>query len=133
MADQVSCVNVSDVGRLRASVAGVHPAMAVEIGRRTILTAERPSFEQLDWTNVGLVIQWAFKSSIKGVAEAIVFMLKTFGTIRPAQRLVEGRLIPWPDVIAASFWIGVVWSGIALVFGYVVLRKRQLAIYSGHG
>ena len=29
--------------------------------------------------------------------------------------------------------IGVVWSGLALAIGWLVLRKRQLAIYSGRG
>jgi len=29
--------------------------------------------------------------------------------------------------------MGVVWSGIALAVGYLSIRNRQLAIYSGHG
>ena len=33
---------------LTAAVAGVNPAMAVEIGRRSIATGERPSFEELE-------------------------------------------------------------------------------------
>ncbi len=51
---------------------------------------------------------------------------------------MEGRLIPWvgrpgaPGVL--SLWrVGIVWSGLTLIMGYSVIRKRQLAVYSGHG
>jgi hypothetical protein len=36
-------------------------------------------------------------------------------------------------VLGGFFWLGVVWSGAALVIGFLVIRNRQLAIYSGHG
>ncbi|MHC4416401.1 MAG: hypothetical protein ACYS0G_14090 [Planctomycetota bacterium] len=92
-----------------------------------------PDPSRLDWANLGQVMQWAFQSLIRAIAQALVFMLHRFGEYRPTQSLVEGRLIPWPSVGGGIFWLGVIWSGIAMVFGYLVIRHRQLAIYSGHG
>ena len=43
------------------------------------------------------------------------------------------RLISWQSVAGGFVWRGTIWSGIALVFGYLVIRSRQLASYSGHG
>ncbi len=60
-------------------------------------------------------------------------MLEAFGAFRPTQSLVEGRLIEWPVVGLSFLKLGVLWSGLSLIVGYVVLRSRQLAIYSGHG
>jgi len=31
------------------------------------------------------------------------------------------------------FRIGIVWTGLSMLTGWLVMRKRQLAIYSGHG
>lgn len=92
-----------------------------------------PDVHQMDWTNIGLVIQWAFQSFIRVTARFIVFSLRSFGEYRPTESLVEGRLISWRVVASGFFWIGVVWSGIALAVGYLSIRNRQLAIYSGHG
>jgi len=80
-----------------------------------------------------MVIQWAFQSFIRGTAQGLVFLLRTFGDYRPTQSLVEGRLISSQEVLGGFFWLGVVWSGIALGLGYFIIRSRQLAIYSGHG
>jgi hypothetical protein len=33
----------------------------------------------------------------------------------------------------AVFKLGILWSGVALIVGFLVLRQRQLAIYSGQG
>jgi hypothetical protein len=92
-----------------------------------------PETSQMDWTNVGLVLQWLFQSFIKATAQGLVFALHSFGEYRPAQSLVEGRLIAWRTVLGGLFWLGIVWSGVAMVFGLLVIRNRQLAIYSGHG
>ena len=92
-----------------------------------------PLVSQVDFTNVGMVIQWAFQSTIRGIAQAVVFLLQRFGEYQPAQNLVEGRVILWRSVASGVLWLGFIWSGVSLVIGYVVLRNRQLAIYSGHG
>ena len=92
-----------------------------------------PLVSQMDFSDVGMVIQWAFKSVIRGIAQAVVFLLQRFGEYRPTQNLVEGRVILWRNVADGIFWLGLVWSGFSLLIGYLVLRNRQLAIYSGHG
>ncbi len=89
--------------------------------------------EAVDWTNVGMVIQWAFVSSIRSIAQVVVYLVEAFGQYRPTQSLVEGRLIAWRSVGIGAMKVGVLWSGGALLVGYLVLRRRQLAIYSGHG
>ena len=70
-------------------------------------------------------------ATIRGIAQGLVFMLHSFGEYNPTQSLVEGRLIGWRAVTRAMFWIGIVWSGVALLIGYLSIRNRQLAIYSG--
>jgi len=82
---------------------------------------------------IGRMIQWAFQSFIRFVAQGIVLLLEGFGAYRPRQSLVEGRVIQWSAVGGGLLKVGVLWSGIALIIGYVVMRRRQLAIYSGHG
>jgi ABC-type transport system involved in multi-copper enzyme maturation permease subunit len=92
-----------------------------------------PAAAAMDWGNVGLVIQWAFQSAIRAIAQSIVFLLESFGEYRPTQSLIEGRLIEWNAVVNGLAKVGLVWSGLALIVGYLVIRRRQLAIYSGHG
>jgi hypothetical protein len=92
-----------------------------------------PAMETIDWSNIGVVIQWAFQSVIRFVAQTIVFLLDAFGEYRPTQSLVEGRLVSWGQVAGSAFKVGVLWCGLALTTGYFVIRGRQLAIYSGHG
>ncbi|MDY7108705.1 MAG: ABC transporter permease subunit [Planctomycetota bacterium] len=92
-----------------------------------------PAMEAMDWGNVALVIQWAFQTVIRFIAQGIVFLLQSFGEYRPTQSLIEGRLIEWSAVAGGLIKVGLVWSGLAMIVGYLVIRRRQLAIYSGHG
>jgi hypothetical protein len=92
-----------------------------------------PAFDSVDWSNIGMVIQWAFRSFIRFIAQSIVFLLEGFGALRPTRALVEGRLIPWAQVAQGLFRVGLLWSVFALGLGWIVMRRRQLAIYSGHG
>ncbi|MCH8824225.1 MAG: hypothetical protein IH984_12065 [Planctomycetes bacterium] len=88
---------------------------------------------QMDWSDIGMVIVWAFKTVIRAIAQSVEFLLRQFSAHDPAGSLVEGRAILWSSLASGIFWLGIVWSGIAMLFGYLVLRTRQLAIYSGHG
>ncbi len=92
-----------------------------------------PAAGSVDWGNTGMVIQWAFENVIRGIATALVFVLDGFGQFQPTQRLVQGMDIPWAAVVRGALVIGVLWSSITLFVGGSVLRRRQLAIYSGHG
>jgi len=92
-----------------------------------------PEFGKVDWSDAGMVITWLFKSFIRSIAVLVNWLLESFGQYRPTQSLIEGRYIPWPVVLGGMFKIGVVWSGLALLCGWLVMRSRQLAIYSGQG
>jgi hypothetical protein len=92
-----------------------------------------PDTSAVDWGNIGMVIDWAFRSVIRLIAQGLVLLLGAFGEIRPVQRLVEGRFISWSDVGMTVIKLGVIWSGFAMALGLATFRKRQLAIYSGHG
>ena len=92
-----------------------------------------PELSQMDWSNVGMVIVWTFKTVIRAIAISVEFLLRQFSAHNPAGSLVEGRAILWSSLASGIFWLGIVWSGLAMLVGYLVLRTRQLAIYSGHG
>jgi hypothetical protein len=87
--------------------------------------------DKVDWGNVGQVIKWGFESGIRGLAQGMVFMLGAFGDYHPVSSLVEGRNIAWRVVGSSLLRLEVIWGGITLVLGWLVLRSRQLAIYSG--
>jgi hypothetical protein len=92
-----------------------------------------PTTNDVDFGNIGMVIQWAFENSIRGIASFLVFLLKGFGDQQPTSQLVQGMMITWGSVLRGFLSIGVLWSGFAILLGTLVLRKRQLAIYSGSG
>lgn len=92
-----------------------------------------PLPHRMDWSDAGMVVRWIFTSFISLVAQGLVFALGAFGEVKPTQDLVEGKLIPWNQVGLGVLRLGVLWSGGALIVGYLVMRSRQLAIYSGQG
>jgi hypothetical protein len=87
----------------------------------------------VDWSNFGMVVTFLFESLIEGIAKLIVFVVGGFGALRPTQALVEGRLITWGDVFWNIFRLGLLWSALSLIVGYLVMRSRELAVYSGQG
>ncbi|MHC5023566.1 MAG: ABC transporter permease subunit, partial [Planctomycetota bacterium] len=92
-----------------------------------------PRTENVDWSQPAMILQWALQSVTRWIAQLLVFTLSGFGEYRPGASLVEGRLIPWRAVGVGLFKIGAIWSGLSLAIGYLVIRSRQLAIYSGQG
>ena len=92
-----------------------------------------PTTNDVDFRDIGMVIQWAFENSVRTIASFLVFSLKGFGDQQPTSQLVQGMMITWGSVLRGFLTIGVLWSGIAITIGTTVLRKRQLAIYSGNG
>jgi hypothetical protein len=88
---------------------------------------------KMDWSNINLVLLWLFEKSTAAIARTIVFFFSSFGEYRPTQNLVEGRLIPWSAVGYGILKLGLIWSGVAMAIGFLVLRRRELATYSGHG
>ena len=90
-------------------------------------------FEHVDWGNMGMVIEWFFDGIVRNTGKFIVLALGWFGEYSPRFSLVEGRLIPWSNVIGSLIKLVVVWTGIGLTIGWLVMRKRELATYSGQG
>jgi len=86
---------------------------------------------RVEWDDMGYVIQWLFESAIRKIAQVTVFMLEAFGQYRPTNDLVNGLVVSWGTVLGSFLRLAVIWSGLSIVLGYVVLRNRQLAIYSG--
>ncbi|MBG83146.1 MAG: hypothetical protein CMJ40_01215 [Phycisphaerae bacterium] len=87
--------------------------------------------DEVDWQNLGQVIKWGFESTVRGLAKAMVFMLGAFGEYHPVADLVEGRFVSWRSVLSSFIRLELIWGGLSLVLGWLVLRSRQLAIYSG--
>ena len=52
---------------------------------------------------------------------------------RASGALVEGRLVPTELVLRTLGLIGIAWSGVMLIVGFIVFRRKELAIYSGQG
>jgi hypothetical protein len=87
--------------------------------------------EKVDWQNMGQVVKWGFESAVRGLAQAMVFMLGAFGEYHPIADLVEGRFVSWRSVLSSFIRLELIWGGLCFVLGWLVLRSRQLAIYSG--
>jgi len=67
------------------------------------------------------------------VSQGAEWLLRAFGSVRPTESLVEGRVIALTDVLWAVAVIGIAWCGAALAVGWLIFRRRELAIYSGQG
>ncbi|MDP6693763.1 MAG: hypothetical protein QF444_05490, partial [Phycisphaerales bacterium] len=100
---------------------------------QSLLLYMPPATSEVDFSNIGMVIEWAFENCIRAIASFLVFLLRGFGEQQPTSQLVQGMMISWGSVFRGFLTIGVLWSGIAIAIGTIVLSKRQLAIYSGSG
>ena len=92
-----------------------------------------PSTADFEFSNIGMTLQWAFEHVVHSIASVMVYCLDGFGAQRPTTQLVNGMLVSWGTVLKGFITIGVLWSGAILFAGTMILRKRQLAIYSGKG
>ena len=70
---------------------------------------------------------------IAAVARAAEWLLSPFGEASPNRLVVEGRLVSVGGVFRDFAVIGIFWCGSVLLVGWAVLRRRELATYSGHG
>jgi len=67
------------------------------------------------------------------ISTAAEWTLRAFGTVRPTDALVEGRLIAVGDIFLSLTTIGILWCGAALLAGWMIFSRRELATYSGQG
>lgn len=68
---------------------------------------------------------------IRAVAVAIAGIFKLYGDLDPVASLVDGRRLSWDTVAQGVAYLAAV-SGVLFVSAVAVLRRRELAIYSGH-
>ncbi len=64
---------------------------------------------------------------LKWIAQAITFTLQQYGRYEPATALVEGRYIAWRTLGDCALWIGAVWTGVTVMVGWLIFRRRELA------
>ena len=79
---------------------------------------------------IGALIQSLIEGTVRTIAAGMVYALRAFGEVQPVDRLVQGRLIAW-DRIGSGIVLMLTWGGGALLVGWFILTKRQLALYSG--
>jgi len=79
-----------------------------------------------------VVLQWV-QLAVKGIAFLSQWLLGAFGAIKPVDALVDGRSIGLTAVLQSFALIGLGWTGLTLVLGWLGFRRKELAIYSGVG
>lgn len=72
-----------------------------------------------------------YKKVIEIVASVIQRLFHVYGELKPTQKLVEGVLLSWTDVVLGSIVLAV--CTVMLYFIAVsIFKRRELATYSGH-
>lgn len=72
-----------------------------------------------------------FKVLARAIAVPVSWIFATYAEMRPTERLVDGKLLPWRSVAIGVGVIGA-WILAVLVVGWAIFRRRELAIYSGN-
>jgi hypothetical protein len=88
-----------------------------------------PPYELVE--GFGQTVSWALDTFIRSIASGLVYMLGSFGEFAPVDRIIQGRLISGAMVWRSILALGVFWCLPVLLVGWLILRSRQLAIYSG--
>lgn len=112
-------------------VALLFTATVFSIGSLTPFLAEAIEYYTVEPSEPVLV--QAFHAVILAIAIAAHWLLSGFGAVSGETLLVEGRLVSWAMVARAFLVLGVVWSGGALLVGWLAFRRKEIAIYSGQG
>ena len=73
--------------------------------------AEDPLYEQL----------------VEPVMGVVARLLSEYSRVDVTERLVDGRLISWGDVVDQWLWLGLGWSGVCGMLAVFILRRRELA------
>ncbi|MBX3365647.1 MAG: hypothetical protein KF866_12900 [Phycisphaeraceae bacterium] len=71
-----------------------------------------------------------FKWVIAAIASVITKLFHVYSELRPTTRLVDGRLLSWGAFTGGLLALSA-FAGFMYAFGVVMLRKRELATYSG--
>jgi len=65
-------------------------------------------------------------SPLRGMALFMATRLAEYGRFAANDLVVDGRLVPWRDVLACAGWVGLLWTGLAALLSWVVFRRREL-------
>lgn len=79
------------------------------------------------------IVVWAFQEAVLAVATAIEFLLRGFAARSPSDSLAQGRAITWSTLGETFAGIGAAWTGGVLLVGWLSVRRKELAVYSGQG
>jgi hypothetical protein len=79
----------------------------------------------------GFVI-WAFQNVVLAIATAVEYLLRGFAARSPSDSLAQGRSITWLALWQAASGIGVLWTGGVLALGWLCVRRKEMAVYSGN-
>lgn len=74
-----------------------------------------------------------FQVVVRSIAMAANFALSGYGQTSGEALLVEGRLVAWSAVLRTFVVIGILWTGVAAIVGWILFRRKEIAIYSGQG
>jgi hypothetical protein len=78
-------------------------------------------------------IVWAFQYVVLVIASAIEFLLRGFAARSPSDSLAQGRSITWDVLGDTVLTIGLAWTGGLLLLGWLGIRRKEIAVYSGQG
>ncbi len=70
------------------------------------------------------------KVLILAIGRVVAWMFRVYSELKPTERLVEGRLLPW-SAVAWGTTVLAVCSLVLYGLGVAIFRKRELATYSG--
>jgi hypothetical protein len=79
------------------------------------------------------ILQQVLQVSVRTIARVAEWLLRAFGETGANRLVVEGRLVPWSALVRTVAVIGVAWTGLAFVAGFLAFRRKEIAIYSGQG
>jgi hypothetical protein len=76
---------------------------------------------------------WVFQYAVLGIASSIEFLLRGFAARSPSDSLAQGRSITWDVLFESVLTIGLAWTGGLLLLGWLGIRRKEIAVYSGQG
>jgi hypothetical protein len=69
----------------------------------------------------------AFSSGLQMAMRPLVQLMQQYDRFSPMALLVDGRLISWGYALEALFWLGLLWTGGAVLAALWIFRRRELA------
>lgn len=82
--------------------------------------------------NSGIII-WIFQAAVLAIARTVEFLLSGFAARSPSDSLAQGRSITWSTLFDTVVGIGLGWTGGILLIGWLGIRRKEIAVYSGNG